>query len=122
MKHKHTNFEAVVFGTIVLVHAATMIGACIKALAGSGRFPYWHLPTLAIFYAFFDSSLRPEDKAQIAVLVRLLRMKYVRLVRQSSDTLRAKAARAYSNIVQRAVRCLPALFIFKPEDRPQTEP
>lgn len=121
MKNRTTNFEAIVFGTIVFVTAAAMIVAGAKSLAGIGRFPYWHLPTLAIFFAFWESSLRPEDKSRIAAIARLLRMKCVRRVRQSSVTTRAKAAREYSDIF-RAVRGLSALFIFKPEDRPQTEP
>ena len=122
MKHKHTNFEAVVFGAIVLVTASAMVVAGIKGIAGSGRFPYWHLPTLAIFIAFFEASLRPEDKARFAAIVRMLRMKYVLYATNASRALGTKAAKAYSNISQRAVRGLSALFIFRPEDRPQTEP
>lgn len=122
MKHKLFNFETVVFGAIVLVTASAMAVAGINALAGSGRFPYWHLPSLAIFSALFDSSLRPEDKARFAAIVRLLRMKYVLYAAHASEVLGTKAAKAYSNISQRAVRGLSALFIFRPEDRPQTEP
>lgn len=122
MKHKHTNFEAVVFGAIVLLTASAMVVAGINALAGSGRFPYWHLPTLVIFFAMFESSLRQEEKVRIAALLRLLRMKCVLYAAHASEVLGTKAAKAYSNIVQRAVRGLSALFIFRPEDRPQTEP
>lgn len=122
MKHKPFNFEAIVFGAVVLVTASAMVVAGIKALAGSVRFPYWHLPTLVIFFVMFESSLRQEEKVRIAALLRLLRMKYVLYAAHASEVLGTKAAKAYSNISQRAVRGLSALFTFRSDSRPQTEP
>lgn len=108
MENKINNLAAVLCCSITALLAISLVVNGIQALFGLAKFAYWHLGTLAMmaFFSWVQLNENPEVKEWCAEAVRRARIRLQK----------------HSRTIIRAVRSLAALIIFRPFNRPQTEP
>ena len=110
MTHRKVSFIAFVWMAFAVATGAMLVDSALQALRGHGSFAWWHLPTLGVGVLFTSMNLSAADRAFVAALLRLLRMKAAASFLKIRTRVRARAARG-----------LAALFTY-PSNRPQTDP
>ena len=75
MTHRKVSFIAFVWMAFAVATGAMLVDSAVQALRGHGSFAWWHLPTLSVGVLFTSMNLSAADRAFVAALLRLLRMK-----------------------------------------------
>ena len=110
MTHRRFSCTAFAWMAFTVLTGAALADSAVQAIRGLGSFAWWHLPTLGVGVLFTSMNLSAADRAFVAALLRLLRMKAAASFLKIRTRVRARAARG-----------LAALFTY-PSNRPQTDP
>lgn len=99
MTHRTISFAAGAWMAFSAVLGAVLAVRGVRAVLGLAPFAWWHLPTLGAGIFFTLEELTAADRAYLAALSRLLRMKAAASFLKIRTRVRVRAARGLAALL-----------------------
>lgn len=99
MTHRTISFAAGAWMAFSVFLGAALAVRGVRALMGLAPFAWWHLPTLVAGIFFTNEELTAADRAYLAALSRLLRMKAAASFLKTRTRVRYWAARGLAALL-----------------------